>query len=166
VPNRQTGKAASNAPDRPSALILPAAFADINIAKCYPVNGSRVTIIDGGHEWNWRSKISRTKSPPSPSRTAGHRWSGGGRIKVYEPHGPKGKAAPLDMSEVTFLASLGLRMLLTVARALDRRGAKTVLLSPKPVVREVLKLSGFDQLMPVHNDEGTALAFLAGSEGR
>jgi anti-sigma B factor antagonist len=70
------------------------------------------------------------------------------------------------MSEVTFLASLRLRMLLTVARALDRRGAKTVLLSPKPVVREVLKLSGFDQLMPVHNDEGTALAFLAGSEGR
>ena len=57
-------------------------------------------------------------------------------------------------------------MLLTVAKALDRRGAKTVLLSPQPAVREVLSLSGFDQLMPVHNDEGTALAFLAGSEGR
>ena len=57
-------------------------------------------------------------------------------------------------------------MLLTVAKALDRRGAKTVLLSPQPAVREVLSLSGFDQLMPVHNDEGTALAFLAGGEGR
>lgn len=79
---------------------------------------------------------------------------------------PRGKPLLLDMSEVTFLSSLGLRMLLTVAKALDRRGAKTVLLSPQLAVRQVLSLSGFDQLMPVHNDEGTALAFLAGSEGR
>jgi anti-anti-sigma factor len=79
---------------------------------------------------------------------------------------PRGKPLLLDMSEVTFLSSLGMRMLLTVAKALDRRGAKTVLLSPQPAVQQVLNLSGFDQLMPVHNDEGTALAFLAGSEGR
>jgi anti-anti-sigma factor len=77
---------------------------------------------------------------------------------------PRAKPLLLDMSEVTFLASLGLRMLLTVAKALDRRGAKMVLLSPQPAVREVLKVSGFDQLIPVHNDEGTALAFLAGGE--
>jgi anti-sigma B factor antagonist len=76
---------------------------------------------------------------------------------------PRAKPLLLDMSEVTFLASLGLRMLLTVAKALDRRGAKTVLLSPQPAVREVLKLSGFDQLMPVQNDEGAALALLAGT---
>ena len=74
---------------------------------------------------------------------------------------PRAKPFLLDMSEVTFLSSLGLRMLLTVAKALDRRGAKTVLLSPHPAVREVLKISGFDQLMPVYNDAGTALAFLA-----
>jgi anti-anti-sigma regulatory factor len=55
---------------------------------------------------------------------------------------------------------------LTVAKALDRRGAKTVLLSPQPAVREVLSLSGFDQLMPVYNDERTALAFLTGIEAR
>ena len=79
---------------------------------------------------------------------------------------PRAKPLLLDMSEITFLSSLGLRMLLTVAKALDRRGTKTVLLSPQPAVREVLSLSGFDQLIPVHNDEGTALAFLAGSEGR
>jgi anti-sigma B factor antagonist len=79
---------------------------------------------------------------------------------------PRAKPLLLDMSEVTFLSSLGLRMLLTVAKALDRRGAKTVLLSPQPAVWEVLKLSGFDQLMPVRNDEETALAFLARDEGR
>jgi anti-sigma B factor antagonist len=79
---------------------------------------------------------------------------------------PSGKPLLLDMSEVTFLSSLGLRMLLTVAKALDRRGAKTVLLSPQPGVREVLSLSGFDKLMPVHYDEETALAFLTRGEGR
>ena len=79
---------------------------------------------------------------------------------------PRAKPLLLDMSEVTFVASLGLRMLLTVAKALDRRGAKTVLLSPQPALREVLSLSGFDQLMPVHDNQETAMAFLAGSEGR
>jgi anti-sigma B factor antagonist len=79
---------------------------------------------------------------------------------------PRAKPLLLDMSEVTFVASLGLRMLLTVAKALNQRGVKMVLLSPQPAVRQVLSLSGFDQLMPVHNDEGTALAFLAESKGR
>ena len=79
---------------------------------------------------------------------------------------PRAKPLLLDMSEVTFLASLGLRMLLTVAKALDHRGVKMVLLSPQPAVRHVLSLSGFDQLIPVHNDEGTALAFLAGGDAR
>jgi len=79
---------------------------------------------------------------------------------------PRAKPLLVDISEVTFLASIGLRMLLTVAKALNSRGAKTVLLSPQPAVRDVLSLSGLEQLIPVHNDEGTALAFLAGDEGR
>ncbi len=33
-------------------------------------------------------------------------------------------------------------------------------------VGEVLKVFGFDQLIPVGNDEGTALAFLAGAGGQ
>ena len=41
---------------------------------------------------------------------------------------PRGKPLLLDMSEMTYVSSLGLRMLLTVAKALGRRGAKTVLL--------------------------------------
>jgi anti-sigma B factor antagonist len=79
---------------------------------------------------------------------------------------PRAKPLLLDMSEVTFVASLGLRMLLTVAKALDSRSAKMVLLNPQPAVREILSLSGLDQLMPIYNDEETALAFLAGGEGR
>ena len=77
---------------------------------------------------------------------------------------PKGKPLLLDMSEVTYLCSLGLRMLLTVAKALNGRGAKMVILSPQLAVRHVLSLSGFDRMIPIHNDEGTALVFLAGGE--
>ena len=77
---------------------------------------------------------------------------------------PRGKPLLLDMSEVTFLASLGMRMLLSVAKALDQRGVKTVLLNPQPAVAEVLKVSGFDKMMPIHNDEGKALAFLGCGE--
>ena len=79
---------------------------------------------------------------------------------------PRAKPLLVDMSEVTYIASLGLRMLLTVAKALNLRGVKMVLLSPQPAVQQVLSLSGFDQLIPVRNDEGTALAFLAGGEDR
>ena len=74
---------------------------------------------------------------------------------------PRAKPLLLDLSEVTFLASLGMRMLLSVAKALDQRGARTVLLSPQPAVEEVLKISGFDQLMPICSDQRTALANLA-----
>lgn len=79
---------------------------------------------------------------------------------------PRAKPLLLDISEVNFVASLGLRMLLTVAKGLHQRGAKTVLLSPQPPVAEVLKVSGFDKLIPVQYDEATALTFLAADESR
>ena len=79
---------------------------------------------------------------------------------------PSAKPLLLDISEVTYIASLGLRMLLTVAKALASRGAKIVLLCPQPGVEDVLKLSGFDQLMPVHNDERAALVSLVGMEAK
>jgi anti-anti-sigma factor len=70
------------------------------------------------------------------------------------------------MSDVTFLVSLVLKMLFAVANALDHRGAKMALVSPQPAVAEVLKVFGFDQLILIHNEEGTALAFFAVGEGR
>jgi anti-anti-sigma factor len=45
---------------------------------------------------------------------------------------PTAKPLLLDMSEVIFVSSLGLRMLVTVAKALDHRGVKMVLLNPQP----------------------------------
>jgi anti-anti-sigma factor len=64
-----------------------------------------------------------------------------------------GKAPVLvDLSEVDFLASIGMRMLLSNAKALTRRGSKMVLLKPIPLVREALVTAGFDELIPIYDD--------------
>lgn len=58
----------------------------------------------------------------------------------------------VDMTDVEFLASIGMRLLLSNARALTRRGGKLVLLNPAPQVRETLVLAGFEQLIPMYDD--------------
>ncbi|HTB62437.1 MAG TPA: STAS domain-containing protein [Opitutales bacterium] len=70
----------------------------------------------------------------------------------------RGKPAVVDLSETTYLASLGLRILLTTARALSGKGVKMVLLNPTEPVLQVLQLSKFDAIMPVETDLNRALA--------
>lgn len=66
----------------------------------------------------------------------------------------------IDMSEVDFLASIGIRLLLTSARALSRRGGKMVILNPQPMVEDVLKTAGVDQLIEIYNDYDLACTAL------
>jgi anti-anti-sigma factor len=58
----------------------------------------------------------------------------------------------VDMSEVSFLASLGMRTLLSSAKALSNRGGHMVLYKPQPNVLDVLETSGISSLIPVCND--------------
>lgn len=48
----------------------------------------------------------------------------------------------VDLSDVSFLASIGIRTLMTNARAVRQLGGKMVLLNPKPLVDEVLRAAG------------------------
>jgi anti-anti-sigma factor len=66
----------------------------------------------------------------------------------------------IDLSGVTFLASLGIRLLLTAAKMLDRRGYRLVLVAPQPVIAQALRHSSLDELIPVAPDLGSALALL------
>jgi anti-anti-sigma factor len=75
---------------------------------------------------------------------------------------PAGKNTVVDMTEVSFLASLGVRMLLSTARALSRKGAKLVLFGASPAVMEVIDTMGFNDIVPVTPSESEALAFVAG----
>lgn len=66
--------------------------------------------------------------------------------------GGKELSTIIDMTEVSFMASLGMRMLLSVAKKLRAAGKKVALYNPQPVVREVLETAGFSALMIIEND--------------
>ncbi len=67
----------------------------------------------------------------------------------------------VDMSGVDFLASIGMRLLLTNAKAKARQGGKMVLVAPKAMVWEALETAGLDTLIPIYADEAAALAGLS-----
>jgi anti-sigma B factor antagonist len=62
----------------------------------------------------------------------------------------------VDLSQVSFLASIGMRTLLTSAKAFALRRGRMVLAAPQPLVEEVLRLAGIDALIPVYADIGSA----------
>jgi anti-anti-sigma factor len=61
----------------------------------------------------------------------------------------------LDMAGVTFVASLGLRQLVSAAKALARRGGRLVLLNPSANVAEVITLSGLDRILQIEDSGAT-----------
>lgn len=68
----------------------------------------------------------------------------------------------VDMSGVTFLASIGIRTLITGARAQAGRGGKLVLCALDPMVKKVLTTAGIDQVIPIFDDfQGASTALRA-----
>jgi anti-anti-sigma factor len=61
------------------------------------------------------------------------------------------RAVLVDLENVTFLASMGLRTLLTAARTLRLRGGRMCLFRPTELVRQVLTTSGVDKMIPVED---------------
>jgi anti-anti-sigma factor len=68
------------------------------------------------------------------------------------------QTAIVDLKEVTFLASLGMRMLVSNARALLKSGSRLVLLGPQPGVRLALQGAGLATILPIAADENEAAA--------
>ena len=61
----------------------------------------------------------------------------------------RGKPTIIDLSNVEFIASLGLGMLLSCARALHGRGARAVIVNPQPLVKKALETAHMDSVIPV-----------------
>ena len=74
---------------------------------------------------------------------------------------PKGKNAIVDLSDVSFVASMGLRMFISVARSVAGKDDKLVLLNPQSLVNEVFTNAAISQIIPVVFDEQEALKLLA-----
>jgi len=58
-------------------------------------------------------------------------------------------ALTVDMSGVTFIASIGIRRLVSASKALRRRGGGLTLLDPNEIVTEVLNTTGVTDLMTI-----------------
>jgi len=68
------------------------------------------------------------------------------------------KAIVVDLSQVNFLTSLAVRMLVFGARAVTNNGGKLVLSSPNEWVSFVLKAMEIEQFVPVVFDHSAAIA--------
>lgn len=73
---------------------------------------------------------------------------------------PTGRNAMVDMAEVEFLASLGIRMFISTARALSRSGAQLVLYGANEAVMDVIETTALADLIPVFASESEAVAFI------
>ncbi|OHB56967.1 MAG: hypothetical protein A2Y12_20740 [Planctomycetes bacterium GWF2_42_9] len=74
----------------------------------------------------------------------------------------RGKPALVDISEVSFLASLGMRMFLNSAKALKLKKTKMALLNPQPLVEDALRSAGLPSVIPIEYDIDTATGLLKG----
>jgi anti-anti-sigma factor len=68
------------------------------------------------------------------------------------------RALVVDITAVSFLASMGIRLLLTGAKTAASRGGRLVLMGPEPEVMKVLTMAGIDTLIPIHPDTESAFA--------
>jgi len=68
------------------------------------------------------------------------------------------KGVVVDLANVSFLASIGIRTLLLGAKAVQRRGGCFILLNPVDEVERVLEVMGVTDLMPIFKDTEAALA--------
>lgn len=68
----------------------------------------------------------------------------------------------VDISEVSFIGSMGLGMLVAAAKHLNRNGYRMVLVAPSESVRKTLEVSYLQCLIPIADDT-TAAQELLGS---
>jgi anti-sigma B factor antagonist len=74
---------------------------------------------------------------------------------------PDGKHTVVDLSEVVFIASMGLRLFISIAKALKRQNARMVLFAPQSQVNEVFDTVMLGDLVPIVADEAEAVRFAA-----
>ncbi|MCY4365574.1 MAG: STAS domain-containing protein [Chloroflexi bacterium] len=67
------------------------------------------------------------------------------------------RAVILDLEDLTYISSAGLRVVLLIAKDLQRQGAKMAACSLSEPVKEVFVISGFDKIIPIHETQDAAM---------
>lgn len=68
----------------------------------------------------------------------------------------------VDMSQIEFVASIGIRLLLGGAKLKAAQGGKLALVGLQPLVKQTLEVTGLHKLIPCYATEQAALAELKG----
>ena len=71
----------------------------------------------------------------------------------------------LNLAGVSFLSSIGIRMLMTAVRGQQQRGGKVLFAAPDAMVRRVLETAGIDRLVPLLDTVEEATRSLARASG-
>ena len=71
----------------------------------------------------------------------------------------------VEGSDVTYISSAGLRVILRISRRLAGNGRKLHLCNLKPHIQRVFEMIGFDRVIPIHSDVETALSAISGQAG-
>lgn len=67
----------------------------------------------------------------------------------------------VDLSRVSYISSIGIPMLVNVAKSIVARGGRMALLSPQHQVLDVLELVGVSHIIPIYFDLGSAKTGMA-----
>jgi anti-anti-sigma factor len=67
-----------------------------------------------------------------------------------------------DMKDTDYVASAGLRVLLSTAKTIQRQGGKFAISAIRPKVREVFDIAGFTQIFTIYPSSDAAVAAIAG----
>lgn len=70
------------------------------------------------------------------------------------------RAVIMDLERLDYLGSAGLRVVFIAASELRKRDAGFALCSPPPPIAKVIRLSGVEELIPVHSSRADAFAAL------
>ncbi len=74
---------------------------------------------------------------------------------------PDGNSAIVDLSQVNFVSSLGLRMIVSAARSLQKRQATLVVYGAQDQVTEIFDIVSLGQILSICSTEAEALAAVA-----
>jgi anti-sigma B factor antagonist len=66
----------------------------------------------------------------------------------------------VDIANVSFLASLGMRTFVMGAKTLSAKGGQLILVGPQAEVEKALKTAGLDAIIPIASDSAAATALL------
>jgi anti-sigma B factor antagonist len=63
----------------------------------------------------------------------------------------------IDLQGVTYISSIGLRVLLAAQKKVRAKNGSLILVSLQPFVREVFEMTGFTRLFPIYSHQSEAL---------